>query len=424
MKFDIKHSSLNDKILQNAFLFYGDKITDIFSFLSGDWPERGGDARLSQPVSTYAGGSSTNTTTHLNNLLREFHDDGKGDNKFNASNKKQLILHTVLNTDDQYGNILLNHAKQCGFQLFNCKQDDDTSSTGHCIAIVDGQERSFMTYLGCVENFRADHLDREQIIHSDTHIHLHIAGYFNLTGFQDGQLKDQIELIRNQRKGIFPDKTTTISLVPQHDATNAWDRGLSDVIPLLDFLILNDMEAKNIVQHGRARVGGVAKEEEDEKQHREEAVLLEDWATYFQEISPRTCVVVTRGALGAVALVGGEIVASQAATPVKIIDPTGAGDAFTAGFLHGLWFWCDNQQQQKPSSTSVISAKSSTTAPTTVSRATDSSVEWPIEAIKQALLWGCVIGTSSVLVRGASVPFEKADIEQIYRETEKMSLST
>ena len=84
---------------------------DIFSFLADEWPERGGDARLNQPIKMYAGGSATNTTTHLKGLIRDFH---------NVEHATDLALHTVLNPSDHYGNLLLDHAKQHGYTLFNC----------------------------------------------------------------------------------------------------------------------------------------------------------------------------------------------------------------------------------------------------------------------------------------------------------------
>ena len=46
-------------------------------------------------------------------------------------------------------------------------------------------------------------------------------------------------------------------------------------------------------------------------------------------------VVVTRGEKGAVAINGEEIVESDIHKNLKIIDLTGAGDLFAAGFLHG-----------------------------------------------------------------------------------------
>ena len=46
-------------------------------------------------------------------------------------------------------------------------------------------------------------------------------------------------------------------------------------------------------------------------------------------------VIVTRGEKGAVAVNGEEVIESDVQKNLKIIDLTGAGDLFAAGFLHG-----------------------------------------------------------------------------------------
>ena len=46
-------------------------------------------------------------------------------------------------------------------------------------------------------------------------------------------------------------------------------------------------------------------------------------------------IIVTRGEKGAVAINGDEVIESDVQKNLKIIDLTGAGDLFAAGFLHG-----------------------------------------------------------------------------------------
>ena len=47
-------------------------------------------------------------------------------------------------------------------------------------------------------------------------------------------------------------------------------------------------------------------------------------------------IIITRGENGAVSIRGNEIVEFSAKKNLKIVDLTGAGDLFAAGFLHGL----------------------------------------------------------------------------------------
>jgi sugar/nucleoside kinase (ribokinase family) len=354
-----------------SFHIVGDAYVDFFCFLDGEWPESGGDSRLDQPVRNYAGGSSTNTATHLKALIRNFTDP-----------KPPVELHTVLNPDDHYGRVLLEHAKYHEFPIRNCRKVGDTSTTGHCIAIVSGGERSFMTHQGVVGNFGADDLDIDSIINTPTNLHLHVAGFYNIPGFWNGQLKRRLQTIREQRQQRFPTKYTTISLVTQHDATKVWDGGLDELIPLLDFVLMNDLEARSIIKRGGHNVG------DWEHEH-----LC--WADYFGGLSPTSNVIVTRGEKGAVALRGGEILGKQKPIVVKAIDPTGAGDSFTAGFIHGLWSWKLAKQNNGVH---------------------QSGEEWPIEAIEEGMRWGVSVGSAAVLIRGASIPPEGKDIQNFLEQ--------
>jgi 2-dehydro-3-deoxygluconokinase len=61
---------------------------------------------------------------------------------------------------------------------------------------------------------------------------------------------------------------------------------------------------------------------------------VEDAARSLAALGART-VIVTRGALGALAVTGGEVL-TMPAYPVTEVDPVGAGDAFAAGYLSGV----------------------------------------------------------------------------------------
>lgn len=353
-----------------TFHIIGDAYVDFFCFLDGDLPENGGDSRLSEPVRSYAGGSSTNTATHLKSLVRHF---------VQGEDEPQVVLYTILNPDDHYGQLLMQHAEKHGFPLVNCRSDDDKSSTGHCVAIVSGGERSFMTHQGCVENFSANNLQIDKIIEVEGPVHVHVAGFYNITGFWNGNLKEQLIHILKERKKERSNQTTTISLVTQHDASKEWDGGLDDVIPYLNFLIMNDLEASRILRRGR---GG--------KEPDTNADIVEEWVSFFSPLNPEACIVVTRGADGAVAFRNGELIAAlNPANIVEAIDPTGAGDSFTAGFLHGIWAWKREHGELD-------------------------GVGWSADSINRGLLLGCAVGSSTVSIRGASVPSEPEDIMKLY----------
>ena len=230
-------------------------------------PKHGGDSRLVQPMHTVAGGSALNTATHLSSLLRHFWIDGSKDDTPRTSN---VNLQTVINENDEYGRMIASHCSIHQFMLINrrvsnhpscyfgsneavLQSQKDDKSTGHCAVIVSKGDRSFMTHLGCMEDFRGSHiLTNFQDHHDDknatnTHQHVHIAGYYNIDGFWDGRLASKLAEMRELETKTK--KRMTVSLVPQQDATDKWDGGLLDILQYIDFLILSEVEAKNITKY-------------------------------------------------------------------------------------------------------------------------------------------------------------------------------
>ena len=119
---------------------------------------------------------------------------------------------------------------------------------------------------------------------------------------------------------------------------------------------------------------------------------MEELAAFFNEKSSSTWVVVTLGSKGAVALKDGKIAHTQKA-PMDIedpADPTGAGDAFVSGFLHGIY-------QDTTSS----------------SRGSAFGVDDEGTLLASGLLHGCVLGTSCVMRQGASNPASKDEIDAL-----------
>jgi sugar/nucleoside kinase (ribokinase family) len=413
---DRSHLSLSVAII-------GDVFADLLCFLGdSEVPKPGGDVRLVRPIRTVAGGSGLNTATHLSSLLGRARGraSSTGINTSSggtaaavaASASADVRLHTVLNESDEYGRLLRSHAGQHGFDLVNCRRDDNNndacsgsdSSTGHCTVIVSRGERSFMTHLGCVAAFEAHHVDVDGVLgkHNalssndngscsgssggDDHLHIHVAGYYNIGGFFDGRLKRLLQSILDRRSCATGNTSrgggTTISLVPQHDATETWDGGLLDVLPLVDYLICSELEAECI-----ANAGSATSDCEGGNSTGISSNDIQQLASFFHRTSPTTCVVVTLGSKGAVAFKYGEIVCRQKA-PVDIsdpVDPTGAGDAFAAGFLYGIHRHCAAAE----------------------SEVTDDSL------LRNGLFHGCLLGTSCVMKEGASTPASSDEIETL-----------
>lgn len=357
-----------------SFHLVGDAYVDLMAFLGGDLPEPGGDSRLTHAVKMYAGGSSINTATHLQSLLHYL--------KPTENEVEHVALYTVLNKSDEFGKILLRHAAKYSIQLNNCCScgTDTQLRTGHCLVLVaaGGTERSFLTHQGCVDSFTASSLDWSSLVCKEGPIHLHVAGFFNMQGFWHGQLREKLEALRDERD--IRKQPTTISMVTQHDATQVWNGGLDEVIKCLDFLIMNELEATRIVQRGLQ----VVPTSDD---------LIPACQAFFSDLSSHTHFVITRGARGAVSFQNGNVTASvePAMRVDKVVDPTGAGDSFTAGFLYGVW-----GSKGKRSSQNLVPDA------------------WTSQDLKTGLQWGCAVGTAAVSVRGASKPAKYEDIMLLY----------
>jgi adenosine kinase len=75
-----------------------------------------------------------------------------------------------------------------------------------------------------------------------------------------------------------------------------------------------------------------------------EAKLLQDKTgkTIVELAKGKRALIVTLGAQGSVIYTDGKEITIPAATPTAVLDPTGCGDAFRAGLLHGIqqgWDW-------------------------------------------------------------------------------------
>jgi sugar/nucleoside kinase (ribokinase family) len=153
-----------------------------------------------------------------------------------------------------------------------------------------------VTYLGAIATFRVDDVDLAAL---DGHRHLHMTSYFLQTGLRPSF---PAILRHAKRAGL------TTSFDPNSDPRQTWSRGFRTVLAHTDMLFLNDREATAVT--GKRTAAAAARSLGD-------AV---------------SCVVVKRGAKGAVASFEGREYSSPGFR-VETTDTTGAGDSFAAGFV-------------------------------------------------------------------------------------------
>ncbi|MEQ7123776.1 carbohydrate kinase family protein [Actinopolymorpha sp. B11F2] len=180
---------------------------------------------------------------------------------------------------------------------------DPSIPTGVTVILNPGHDRALLTFPGSIGATRRDHVP-DALLRGARH--LHVGSVF---------------LQRDLRPGLprlFDDARAaglSTSFDPNWDPTGRW----SDLLPLLphaDIIFVNEQEAA-------ALTGGLAAAHA--------AVAL------GRQMRPDSTVVVKRGAQGALTVRAGRAddTWSVPALGVGVVDTTGAGDSFDAGFIHG-----------------------------------------------------------------------------------------
>lgn len=175
---------------------------------------------------------------------------------------------------------------------------DPTYETGITVSIVHGNDRTQVTFLGAIEHFSPFEQLETAIERFD---HIHLAGVY-----QQHKFVPSITAALRQAKS----KGLTTSMDPQWDVKEAW-HNMTDWLPLLDYFFVNQSEACSITRAETA----------------EQAM---------GELLERTdCPVVKLAADGAL-VSSNSGVKRIPAYRAKVVDTTGAGDAFDAAFLFAI----------------------------------------------------------------------------------------
>jgi sugar/nucleoside kinase (ribokinase family) len=156
-----------------------------------------------------------------------------------------------------------------------------------------------------------------------------------------------------------------------------------NLLSLIDILFVSEGEAASITKYS---------EEQDIAGNVDPECLMHHVAAEIQKSSPKTLVIMTLGAEGAVALQYGAIVAKKSGftLPGPVVDATGAGDAFAAGFLAVVM---EQQHQQKQQELDMFH-------PLFLDK-------W----LQAALQMGCALGAACVMKEGASTLLSQQDID-------------
>ena len=199
--------------------------------------------------------------------------------------------------DDVFGRFLLDTLELRGIDTSNVVRDP-VVKTGLTVILSRGQDRAMLTYLGTIGALRYDEINLEFL---ELARHVHMGSFFLL----DNLIPDVPRLFAEaQRRGL------TVSLDTNYDPAERWDSGLAAVLRHVDIFLPNETELTRITR-------------------------TPDWRSGLAKAAQMVPTVVAKlGAEGA-AVQQGSVFVHQPVRPVAVVDTTGAGDSFDAGFVYG-----------------------------------------------------------------------------------------
>lgn len=197
--------------------------------------------------------------------------------------------------DDEFGRFMMRELAARGVETHAIRVDP-ALKTGLTVILSrqGGHDRALLTYPGSIAALRHADIDLSLLSRAR---HLHMGSYFLL------------EALRPDVPALFDvahKRGLTVSIDTNYDPHETWEAG--DALRRADLFLPNETELRAI-----ARVANIE--------------------TALRSLAIPT-IAVKLGEQGALARQGDEIV-SASSVPVTVVDTTGAGDSFDAGFIYG-----------------------------------------------------------------------------------------
>ena len=201
-------------------------------------------------------------------------------------------------SDDEFGGKYEEGLKKENVEYFYSRKKEELP-TGTCLILVTpDSERTMCTFLGTAGKINENDIHSNVIKKSDI-------------VFLEGYLWDEGEPKKAFDKAIDNANKVAMSLSDQFCVDRHKSHFLNLVKNKLDITFANEQEITSLI----------------------EAKNFDEVISFSKQLNK--LVVITRGEKGAVAIKGEEIAESGIQKNLKIVDLTGAGDLFAAGFLHG-----------------------------------------------------------------------------------------
>lgn len=199
--------------------------------------------------------------------------------------------------DDVFGQFMRDQLATRGIDVSGIVVDP-AIRTGFSVILSRGVDRAILTYSGSISALRYDEIDLGVL---DRARHLHLGAFFML----DALRPDVPQLFSEARR-----RGLTISLDTNYDPSQRWDGGLQSALNYVDLFLPNETEL--------CAIAGAADAE----------AALERMARRVPTVG------VKLGGSGGVARRQGQVMRAGA-LPIDVVDTTGAGDTFDAGFVYG-----------------------------------------------------------------------------------------
>jgi len=202
-------------------------------------------------------------------------------------------------SDDDFGDQYEKGLKKENVEYFYSKKKEELP-TGTCLIFVTpDSERTMCTFLGTAGKINENDVRSEVIKESEI---IFLEGYL----WDEGEPKKAFD------KAIGNANKVAMSLSDLFCVDRHKNHFLNLVKNKLDITFANEQEITSLI----------------------EAKNFDEVIDFSKQL--KKLVVITRGEKGAVAIDGEEIFESKVKKNLKIVDLTGAGDLFAAGYLHGF----------------------------------------------------------------------------------------
>ena len=180
------------------------------------------------------------------------------------------------------------------------KKKIETSPTGTCLVLITPDaERTMVVFLGIAGKISEKDIEEKAIKESEM---IFLEGYL----WDEGEPKSAFD------KAMSLSNKKAMSLSDQFCVERHKDNFLNLVKNEIDITFANEQEIKSLINTNN----------------------FDEVITFGKQLGK--FLIITRGEKGSVAIKNNEVTECDSKSNLKIVDLTGAGDLFAAGFLHGF----------------------------------------------------------------------------------------